>query len=55
MSSHQPVVTDQVLELIASKSDEQRSNRQMSADVVQALKDCGCYTMMLPKKWGSGW
>ena len=24
----------------------------MSDEVVQALKDCGFYTMMLPKKWG---
>jgi 3-hydroxy-9,10-secoandrosta-1,3,5(10)-triene-9,17-dione monooxygenase len=52
MSSHEPVVTDQILELIASKSDEQRQNRRMSAEVVSALKECGFYTMMLPKKWG---
>ena len=52
MSSHQPVVTDQILELIESRSDEQRGNRKMSDEVVQALKDCGFYTMMLPKKWG---
>ncbi len=52
MSSHEPVVTEQILELIASKSDEQRQNRRMSAEVVSALKECGFYTMMLPKKWG---
>ena len=52
MSSHQPVVTDQILDLIESRSDEQRGNRRMSKEVVQALKDCGFYTMMLPKKWG---
>ena len=52
MSSHQPVVTNQILDLIESRSDEQRGNRRMSNEVVQALKDCGFYTMMLPKKWG---
>ena len=53
MGSHQPVVTDQILDLIANKSEEQRANRQMSSEVVQALKDCGFYTMMLPKRWGA--
>ncbi|MEL0192589.1 MAG: acyl-CoA dehydrogenase family protein, partial [Halieaceae bacterium] len=52
MSSHEPVVTQQILDLIASKSDEQRENRRMSSEVVAALKECGFYTMMLPKKWG---
>lgn len=52
MSSHEPVVTQQILDLIASKSDEQRENRRMSPEVVAALKECGFYTMMLPKKWG---
>lgn len=52
MSSYQQVVTDEVLAQIESKSDEQRANRQMSAEVVQSLKDCGFYRMMLPKKWG---
>ena len=47
---YQPVVTQDVLDLIASKSDEQRANRQMSTDVVDALKACGFYRMMLPKK-----
>lgn len=48
---YQPVVTQDVLDLIASKSDEQRANRQMSTEVVDALKACGFYRMMLPKKW----
>ncbi len=52
MSSYQQIVTDEVLAQIESKSDEQRANRQMSAEVVQSLKDCGFYRMMLPKKWG---
>ena len=52
MSSYQQVVTDEILAQIESKSDEQRANRQMSAEVVQSLKDCGFYRMMLPKKWG---
>ncbi len=52
MSSHQPLVTDQIIALIESKSDEQRANRQMSVEVVEALKECGFYKMMLPKKWG---
>ena len=52
MSSHQPLVTDQIIALIESKSDEQRAYRQMSVEVVEALKECGFYKMMLPKKWG---
>ena len=38
MSTHEPVVTQQILDLIASKSDEQRASRRMSKDVVDALK-----------------
>jgi len=52
MSTHEPVVTQQILDLIASKSDEQRSSRRMSKDVVDALKECGFFTMLLPKQWG---
>ena len=52
MSTHEPVVTQQILDLIESKSDEQRQNRQMSKEVVDALKECGFYKMLLPKKWG---
>lgn len=52
MSTYEPVVTQQIIDLIASKSDEQRANRQMSKEVVDALKSCGFFTMLLPKKWG---
>lgn len=52
MSTHEPVVTQQILDLIASKSDEQRESRRMSKDVVDALKECGFFTMLLPKQWG---
>jgi len=52
MSTYEPVVTQQILDLIESKSDEQRQNRQMSKEVVEALKECGFYKMLLPKKWG---
>ena len=52
MSTHEPVVTQQILDLISSKSDEQRTSRRMSKDVVDALKECGFFTMLLPKQWG---
>ena len=52
MSTHEPVVTQQILDLISSKSDEQRASRRMSKDVVDALKECGFFTMLLPKQWG---
>lgn len=52
MSTYEPVVTQQILDLIASKSDEQRASRRMSKDVVDALKECGFFTMLLPKQWG---
>lgn len=52
MSTHEPLVTQQILDLIESKSGEQREQRELSADVVQALKDCGFFTMLLPKQWG---
>ena len=52
MSTHQPVVTQQILDLISSKSDEQRAAREMSKEVVDALKECGFFTMLLPKQWG---
>ena len=52
MSTHEPLVTQQILDLIASKSDEQRASRRMSKDVVDALKECGFFTMLLPKQWG---
>ncbi len=52
MSTHEPVVTQQILDLISSKSDEQRAAREMSKEVVAALKECGFFTMLLPKQWG---
>ena len=52
MSTHEPVVTQQILDLISSKSDEQRAAREMSREVVDALKGCGFFTMLLPKQWG---
>lgn len=52
MSTHEPVVTQNILDLISSKSDEQRAAREMSKDVVDALKACGFFTMLLPKQWG---
>lgn len=52
MSTYEPVVTQQILDLIASKSADQREARKMSKEVVDALKECGFFTMLLPKKWG---
>ncbi len=52
MSTYEPVVTQQILDLIASKSADQREARKMSKEVVDALKDCGFFTMLLPKQWG---
>ena len=52
MSTYEPVVTQQILDLISSKSDEQRAAREMSKEVVDALKECGFFTMLLPKQWG---
>ena len=52
MSTHEPVVTQQILDLISSKSEEQRAAREMSKEVVDALKECGFFTMLLPKQWG---
>ena len=52
MSTYEPVVTQQILDLIASKSADQREARKMSKEVVDALKECGFFTMLLPKQWG---
>ena len=52
MSTHEAVVTQHILDLISSKSDEQRAAREMSKEVVDALKECGFFTMLLPKQWG---
>ena len=45
MSTYEPVVTQQILDLIASKSADQREARKMSKEVVDALKECGFFTM----------
>jgi 3-hydroxy-9,10-secoandrosta-1,3,5(10)-triene-9,17-dione monooxygenase len=52
MSSYEPLVTKQIQDLIESKSGEQRDNRRLSAEVVDALKASGFFTMLLPKQWG---
>ena len=52
MSSYEPLVTQQIQELIESKSAEQRDNRRLSPEVVDALKASGFFTMLLPKQWG---
>ena len=52
MSTHEPVVTQHILDLIASKSEAQREARQMSKEVVDALKECGFFTMLPPRQWG---
>ena len=52
MSSYEPLVTKQIQDLIESKSAEQRDNRRLSAEVVDALKASGFFTMLLPKQWG---
>ena len=50
MSSYEPLVTKQIQDLIESKSAEQRDNRRLSAEVVEALKASGFFTMLLPKQ-----
>jgi len=52
MSSYEPLVTKQIQDLIESKSAEQRDNRRLSKEVVDALKASGFFTMLLPKQWG---
>ncbi|MBR9912975.1 MAG: flavin-dependent monooxygenase [Gammaproteobacteria bacterium] len=45
-------LNQQVLDLVASHGEQNRVNRQVSTESVQALKDCGFYKMLLPKQWG---
>ena len=49
---HAQVIPAEVIAQIAAASDGQRQQRQMSVAVVDALKDCGFYKMLLPKQWG---
>jgi 3-hydroxy-9,10-secoandrosta-1,3,5(10)-triene-9,17-dione monooxygenase len=49
---HVQVIPAEVIAQIAAASDGQRQQRQMSVAVVDALKDCGFYKMLLPKQWG---
>ena len=46
------VVTSEALEIVAKHADAGRANRQVSAEAVQALKDCGFFRMLLPKALG---
>ncbi|MEY3017135.1 MAG: hypothetical protein RL336_270 [Pseudomonadota bacterium] len=45
-------VTADVQAIIAQHADETRANRQVAGASVQALKDCGFFKTLLPKKWG---
>lgn len=45
-------VTQEVSAIIASHAEETRNNRQIADAAVEALKDCGFFKMLLPKKWG---
>jgi len=49
---HAQVIPAEVIAQIAAASEGQRQQRQMSVAVVDALKDCGFYKMLLPKQWG---
>ncbi len=49
---HAQVIPAEVIAQISAASDGQRQQRQMSVAVVDALKDCGFYRMLLPKQWG---
>ncbi len=42
----------QLFGVIAGNSDKNRSERQVAAESVQALRESGFYRMLLPKKWG---
>ena len=39
-------------DLIAKHAAEGRTERQVSTEVVEALKDCGYMRAVLPKQWG---
>ena len=45
-------ITADVSAIIESHAAETRSNREIAKPVIDALKDCGFFKMMLPKKWG---
>ncbi len=45
-------VTQKVSAIIASHAEETRNNRQIADAAVNALKECGFFKMLLPKKWG---
>ena len=45
-------ITADVSAIIESYAAETRSNREIAKPVIDALKDCGFFKMMLPKKWG---
>lgn len=45
-------ITADVSAIIESHAAETRSNREIAKPVIDALKECGFFKMMLPKKWG---
>ena len=45
-------ITADVSAIIESHAAETRSNREIAKPVIEALKECGFFKMMLPKKWG---
>lgn len=45
-------LNQEVLDIVASNADQNREERQVAKQSVEALKACGFYRMMLPKKWG---
>ncbi len=45
-------VTQEVLDLISKNADQSRNDRQVSAQSVKALEDCGFFGMFLPKYLG---
>ena len=45
-------VTQEVLDIIAKNADQGRVDRQIPAENIQVLKDCGFFGMLLPKSVG---
>ena len=45
-------VTQEVLDIIAKNADQGRVDRQILAENIQVLKDCGFFGMLLPKSVG---
>lgn len=45
-------INSEILDLVARNETSNRKNRQVSKEVVQALKECGFFRMFLPKQWG---